>query len=261
MRTGLAVVGAALLLFMGAVLTLGPFGDPEERSTEVTGISRVEISGASGNVQVRYRPGDTGVVHEKVSRNRWWSHDSQVHHRVENGTLVLDANCGWRCQVDYEVTLPAEVPVTGDLGSGDLRVSGMRSVQADVKSGSVELEDISGRVEVRASSGDIRLADVQGDVVVRTGSGEISGSDLRGRQLTAESGSGDVELAVSEAESVRVETGSGDIELTVPPGAYAVKSRTGSGEEEIEVPVDPNARQELLLSTGSGSIRVDNWED
>ena len=60
---------------------------------------------------------------------------------------------------------------------------------------------------------------------------------------------------------MRVETGSGDIELTVPPGAYAVKSRTGSGEEEIEVPVDPNARQELLLSTGSGSIRVDNWED
>lgn len=250
-----------VLLGVGA-LTWGDAGGHESRASALSGVQRIEIDSGSGNVDVRYVPGSRGEVRQ--TRNGWfsgwsggWSGDaSEPLHRLDDGRLVLDTDCGWNCSVDYLVTLPTAVPVTGRMGSGSLEVSGMSSVDVEVGSGPIELRGIDGPVTARTGSGPVELADITGRVDVESGSGRIEGRDLSSRDVTARTNSGGVELELLESGSVRVETGSGGIDLTVPRAAYRVDADTGSGSTEIEVDRDPAAERSLELSTGSGGIDV-----
>ncbi|MER7079207.1 Putative adhesin [Saccharopolyspora kobensis] len=275
-RVGLAIGGAALVLIGGAVAFGGPLSTTQQRTDPVIGVDRVRLGDGSGSVEIRYEPGGRGEITQKVER--WgaalWGGSDEVEHRVEGGELVLETDCGWNCDVSYEVTLPAQVPVEGRLGSGGLTVVGMRSVQAEISSGSVELRDIAGPVGVRASSGGVRvsgtdspvdvrsnsgsieLADLGGRVEAETGSGGITGTGLRGAEIVASSGSGSIELELTGPQRAEVSTGSGGIDLVVPADRYRVDTDTGSGGADIQVPQDPTAAKRLTLSSGSGSISV-----
>lgn len=257
-RTGLAVAGAALVLIGGGVLSWGPFsGSPEARATQLGGIDSVELVGGRGDVEVRLAPGGAARVEERPS-SRWFGADQDgFTHRVEGGKLLLDGDCGWNCAVDYVVTLPAAVPIEGDLGSGSLGVVGMSSVEAEVGSGAVSVRDVAGQVRVRTGSGSIELAELGGDLDVRTGSGEIEGSGILGRDVDARTTSGDIELRLLDPGKLEAETGSGEIALSVPSDEYRVDADTGSGDTEIDVAQDANAARELSLSSGSGDIRVE----
>ncbi|QUH05516.1 DUF4097 family beta strand repeat protein [Saccharopolyspora erythraea] len=255
-RVGLAVGGAALVLLGGAALAWGQFGGQDRtRTVPVDGVSAVELLEGSGSVAVRYEPGARGEVQERISSSGFWG-GGESRLRVDGGRLVLDTSCGWNCSVDYQVTLPAPVPVTGELGSGDLEVAGMASVDARLGSGGADVRDVAGAVSVETGSGSVSLAGLGGDVDVRTGSGGVDGRELRGGRFRAELSSGTVAAELTAPQEVDVRTSSGGIELEVPQGAYRVRADTGSGGEEIDVTQDPNAPRSLELSTGSGSIQV-----
>ncbi|GAA4610934.1 DUF4097 family beta strand repeat-containing protein [Saccharopolyspora hordei] len=275
-RLGLAIGGVALVLLGGAVAAWGALDRDEERTDPVAGIGRVVLDGGSGSVEVRYAPGGRGQVTQHVQR--WglaaWGDGDEAGHRVEGDTLVLDAGCGWNCSVSYQVTLPTPVPVEGELDSGSLSAVGMRSVRAEFRSGSVDAREVSGPVDVRTGSGSVHLAGVDGPVTVRTrsgsidladvagrveakaGSGGISGADLRGAEVVVETGSGQIELQLTGPRSAEVTTGSGGIDLTVPADRYRVETDTGSGGVDVDVVQDPAAEKRLVLSTGSGDVRV-----
>ncbi|MCI2419594.1 DUF4097 domain-containing protein [Saccharopolyspora sp. K220] len=275
-RVGLAVGGAVLVLLGGAALTWGPLASAEERTTALDGINGVELANGSGDVEVRYVPGGRAEITQRVQRwgAAFFSEGDEVEHRVEGGALVLATACGWNCSVDYQVTLPSPVPVRGNLDSGSLRVVGMQSVRTEIGSGSVEVSDIDGPVDVRTGSGSVRVSQVDGPVDAHTGSGEITlaglggnvqaetgsgdidGRDLRGAEIVATTQSGNAELHLVGPQSAEVSTGSGDVELTVPDERYRVDTDTGSGDVDIQVPQDPAAAKRLELSTGSGNIVV-----
>ncbi|GAA0506744.1 hypothetical protein GCM10011581_41760 [Saccharopolyspora subtropica] len=258
-RVGLAVGGAVLVLLGGVALTWGPLATAEERTTALDGIDRVELVDGSGDVQVRYVPGARGQVVQRV--HRWgaafWGGGDAVEHRVEDGALVLDADCGWNCSVDYEVTLPVPVPVTGDLGAGSLHVVGMREVRAEVGSGEIEVAQVDGPVDVRTGSGSIILDRLTGEVDATTGSGDIEGRGLSAADLVLDTDAGSIDLRMTTAPtSAELTTGSGDIELTVPAESYRVDSDSGAGDVNVDVAEDPQSPRHLKLSTGSGDIRV-----
>ncbi|RKT84633.1 Putative adhesin [Saccharopolyspora antimicrobica] len=276
-RVGLAVGGAALVLIGGAVAFWGPLSTAQQRTDPVVGVDRVRLGDGSGSVEVRYEPGGSPEVTQKVERwgaAFWSSGGNEVEHRVEGGELVLETDCGWNCSVSYEVVLPAQVPVEGELGSGGLTVVGMASVQAEVSSGSVELVDIAGPVGVRASSGGVRvsgtdspvevrsnsgsieLVDLGGRVEAEASSGGITGTGLRGAEIVATSSSGSIELELTGPQRAEVSTSSGGIDLVVPADRYRVDTDTGSGGADIQVPQDPSAAKRLTLSSGSGHISV-----
>ncbi len=198
-RTGLAVAGAALVLLGGAALTWGSTDeDAEPRVVDALAANRgVEVDSGSGDVEVRRIPGARAEVQQQV--HRWWGgvFGDQQHYTVDRGQLRLDGDCGWNCSVSYVVTLPAPVPVTGELGSGGLDVAGMASVDTEVGSGSVRVHQVQGPVRARTGSGEIQLADLGDKVDVDTHSGEIEGRDIRGSEVHAHSGSGGVSLALS----------------------------------------------------------------
>ncbi|MER7013123.1 DUF4097 family beta strand repeat-containing protein [Saccharopolyspora sp. NPDC000359] len=256
-RVGLAIGGAALVLIGGAVAFGGPLSSTQQRTDPVGGVDRVQLGDGAGSVEIRYVPGGRGEVTQRVER--WgaalWGGDDEVVHRVEDGELVLDTSCGWNCEVSYQVALPAPVPVAGELGSGSLTVVGMRSVQAEVGSGSIDLRAISGPVTARTGSGSVHVRDVDEPVEVRSGSGRIELVDLGGR-VEAETGSGEITGADLRGAEIVADSGSGSIELRLPADRYRVSTDTGSGDADVRVAQDPSASKQLTLSTGSGEIRV-----
>lgn len=272
-RVALAAAGAALVLFGGVVLTWGSVQSGGERSTQVGGVERVRIDGRSGGVRIRYAPDGNGAVEQRVRR---WAvfGDEEPNHRVEGGTLVLNGDCGWWCSVEYDVVLPAAVPVSGHVGSGDVDVSGMRSVNVEVGSGGIDLDGIersveartgsgsvavrntSGPVEARSGSGEIELEAIDGRLRAHTGSGEIRGEGIASPEVYARSNSGGVRLGLTGPRDAELSTGSGEVEVSVPRDDYRVDSRSGSGDVSIDVPRDPAADKRLKLTTGSGNITV-----
>ncbi|KAA5829057.1 DUF4097 domain-containing protein [Saccharopolyspora hirsuta] len=275
-RVGLAIGGAALVLVGGAVAFWGPMSSAEQRTDPIGEVDRVQLGDGAGSVEIRYAPGGRGEVTQQV--RRWgaalWGGDGAVEHRVEGGALVLDTDCGWGCSVSYQVTLPAPVPVEGELGSGSLTVVGMRSVQAEVGSGEVDVQEVPGPVNVRASSGSVQVRGADGPVEVRTGSGHveladlggrveveassggITGRGLRGAEIVADASSGSIELELTGPRNASLSTGSGGIDLVVPADRYRVDADAGSGGADIEVVQDPSAEKRLTLSSGSGHINV-----
>lgn len=256
-RLGLAIGGAALVLLGGTALVWGNFGAERDLATTVDSIRSVKIDGGPGDVEVRYVPGAPAEVRQH--ERRWglpipWSHMRKPY--VSHGELRLETRCGWSCTMKYVVTVPAPVPVAGRLGSGDVKVRGMASVDARLGSGSADVRDVAGPVKLHSGSGDIKLSNIVGKVEVESGSGEIIGHDLRTPDVIARAGSGDIKLALTSPTSVTAHTESGEVDLVVPPGSYRVNVHTGSGSKDIGVGTDPNAARVLSLDTGSGDIRV-----
>lgn len=274
-RVALAVAGAALVLFGGVVLTWGTVQLGGERSTRVDAVERVRIDGRSGDVRIRYAPDGDGAVEQRVRRWAVFGSD-EPNHRVEGGTLVLNGDCGWWCSVEYDVVLPAAVPVEGHVGAGDVRVSGMRSVNVEVGSGGIDLtgierwvqartgsgsvavRDTSGPVEARSGSGEIELEAIDGRLRAHTGSGRIRGEGIASEQVYARSNSGGVRLDLTGPREAELSTGSGEIDVSVPQDSYRVDSRSGSGNVSVDVRRDPDADRRLELTTGSGNINVDS---
>ncbi|GAB2761022.1 hypothetical protein GCM10027174_42010 [Salinifilum aidingensis] len=296
MRTGLAIAGVVLVL-----LGLGVLGydllsrDERTQRYPLRGIEAVRLAGGSGSVAIT-RSAQAEASVEQSERGWYWPFADPSGHprfRVEGSTLVLDADCGTWCGVDYRVVLPERAAVRGELGSGDLHLRGVRDVDARVGSGSIDASDVAGGVTASSGSGEVRLTDVAGPVEAETSSGGIDANDLRGERVTARSGSGDVRLAdargrvhletssgdvegrrlagaevtarsgsgaarldLLDPRRVRVDVSSGAIDLAVPHRGYDVRAETGSGRTSVAVPQDPRSSRLLELSTGSGAITV-----
>ncbi len=148
--------------------------------------------------------------------------------------------------LDVAARLPAALPIAVELGSGDVEVRDMGSVNVDmgsgdllvsragairlsIGSGDAEIETVAGEVRVEVGSGDVVLRDAGSLLVTRLGSGDLNGRDIRGDVLIEQLGSGDIELA-GIGGSVEVEDiGSGDLSVEDVAGDLRVDD-IGSGD-------------------------------
>jgi len=270
-RLAVAVVGAA-----GAVVALGACDLAErQRYEEDTVISeeieRVQIEGGSGQVSISTGSGSGTSVHTTVEYRG--NRPTAATHRTEDGNLVLTADCGRNCSVDFRVTVPAGVTVTGRIGSGDIDLTGVAGVDVESGSGTVTVADVRGSVQAEAGSGDMTARGITGNVELWTGSGRITVTDVTGTvavtadsgdinarevggNIDARTGSGTIDVRLASPASVTADAGSGDISVTVPAGSYRVLTDTGSGDRTVSVPDQPGAPHLLDVHTGSGSITV-----
>jgi hypothetical protein len=84
--------------------------------------------------------------------------------------------------------------VEGDVGSGDLVVDGATAVSVDVGSGDAVLKRVQGDVRASVGSGDVDMLDVGPIASLSAGSGSISVEGVRGDARIASVGSGDIAL-------------------------------------------------------------------
>ena len=253
MARPLLALGGIVLVGIGVATAFGwgwGWGSSFDTTTPLTATIRsVRLDGDSGTVKIR--TGSAASVHQHVSYH-WQGKPGDAFH-VDGDQLVL-AGCGNHCSADFEVVVPAGIPVTGKLDSGGLEVVGASSVDVQADSGHAKVEDVSGPVKLRLDSGSIELSNV-GEVQLHSDSGSIKGEGIRGPvDVTASSGS--VKLALSQANDVKVKADSGSVDLTVPGGPYRISGSSDSGHRSISVPTDGSAPRTLDLTTDSGSVTV-----
>ncbi|MEV4050964.1 DUF4097 family beta strand repeat-containing protein [Amycolatopsis sp. NPDC049688] len=253
MARPLLALGGIVLIGVGLATAFGwGWGsDFENTDTVSQTIRSVKLEADSGSVKIRAGSG-AATVRQEVGYH-WRGKPEGPFYRVEGDQLVL-GSCGTNCTVDFEVVVPAGVPVTGTVDSGGLDVAGMSSVDVSVDSGHAKVEDVAGAVKLRMDSGSIDLADV-GPVQLQSESGSITGSGVHG-PVDVTSSSGSVEFTLVQANDVKVHAESGGIDLTVPGGPYRVEGGSDSGHRDIGVRNDGTAQHVLDLTTESGSVTV-----
>lgn len=249
-----------LLAVVGAVAVAGLVGcDDVARTrldysnTEKVAIKEIVIEPGAGNVTVTTSDTQQVDIRRVVHYN---GAEPDTAYKINGTVLQLAIECGQFCRVDYEIVAPKGVAIRGELGSGDLSLTGVSTVDLRTGSGNVEITEASGAVKVQAGSGDMTITDVGGNLDTRTGSGNIDASGLSGALNAARTGSGDVSLSLTKSGAVRTHTGSGNVDVAVPAGSYRVDARTGSGEKVLGVASSPTGTYLLDVETGSGDITL-----
>jgi len=118
------------------------------------------------------------------------------------------------------------------------------SLDAETTNGSVSVEGVEGRMDLRAENGSISLRDVAGEVRGRTSNGSVSavldGSSWKGEGLDLTTSNGSVTLEIPKAYNARLETG------------------TVNGGMNIDFPVTVQGfiGRRITTTLGSGGPRV-----
>lgn len=215
-------------------------------------VTALRFDNDSGDVTVR--AGDRPSV-KRVIHYRGTEPDGQTH-RLEQDKLILESCPTNNCWIDYEVIVPEGTVVAGQVGSGDITVSGVAEAAVRSDSGAIDVSDIDGDATAEAGSGGVTLSTITGVTTVRADSGEIEGTGLGG-PTTAESSSGSISVTLSQAQDVHVTASSGDVTATVPAGRYRVLTETSSGDVQSDVAntTDGDHRVELRTSSGDVTLR------
>jgi Putative adhesin len=234
-------------------------------------------AGSAGSVIVTARrhgsgqgpnPDDTKVLYNQAQDNQ--GHD---HLTIGSDPILRD--------IDYDVTVPASAQVQVVVNSGSISASGISGIAIDTGSGSLDVENVQGPVNIHTDSGDITARNIKGQMTMEAGSGSIRVTGANG-QLKATTHSGDVivrsgtlsgqsalktdsgsvrfEGALDAKGSYQLSTNSGDIDLTLPANtAFQLAATTGSGNVNNafgsnSVGVTPRAQ--ITATIGSGSVVV-----
>lgn len=115
--------------------------------------------------------------------------------------------------IDLEVTMPRNLGLDIDDGSGDLSVEDLAAdVAIDDGSGGIHVSRIQGNLEIEDNSGEIEVRDVTGDVRIDDGSGSITVVGVGG-QITVDDGSGGIDIDDVGRDVIIVDAGSGGVHI------------------------------------------------
>lgn len=254
------LAGLALLAAGGCDIAYGKFSDAK---TETVSITEIQLDGGSGDLTVTPGEKDKLEIHRTVSyqgRHR----PTTPAYQIDGGVLRLNTRCGNNCSVSYQIQAPEGVKVDGKSGSGDIRLTGVSTVDLSVGSGDIAVTRATAaasgaptKVSVRTGSGDLKLDGIAADLTAHTSSGDIKASGIRAPSTDLNTASGDITVELGSAGTVKADSGSGDVTLTVPAsGTYQVQADTGSGNVRVGVQNAPAGANQLTLRTGSGDITV-----
>jgi hypothetical protein len=181
-----------------------------------------------GDADVEITGGATAVEVRRVEQFAFGK-SSEERRTTDGGRFTVVSRCPdqvlGRCQTVYRLTVPDNVPLDIETGSGSVTLSGVRAT-----------------------------------VHVSTGSGAIAATAFCGFSLRATSDSGDVSAA-SECSADRLElrSGSGDVQAVVPAGRYRIDAQSDSGSTRVSgvTTVEDAPFQIQALST-SGDVTVES---
>lgn len=134
-----------------------------------------------------------------------------------------------RRDVRLSATLPDDLPVEVDLGSGEADIGGIGELELSVGSGEAVVHAVEGPVRASVGSGDIELRGVGALRIGSVGSGDLQAHDVDGDVDVGSIGSGDVELERVAGDIEVGSIGSGDLEAHEVQGGLRV-DRVGSGD-------------------------------
>jgi DUF4097 and DUF4098 domain-containing protein YvlB len=248
MRSAIALaVPLAIVACTGCVDIIGArvdnrYVEREEKRFTTAGRPDVSLFTFDGSIEVR--PWDKSEVEVIVEKR---GADKNAIADITVSATQTDN------RIDVRVEWPRHKGISfGFSKSARLIVSVPASSDIAAKSGdgSIDIERISGKVELRSGDGSIQARDLAGDVNVQTGDGSIT-LDGKFSTVRARSGDGSVRIHAAPGTSAGSEwdisTGDGSVTLELPDGFNAeLDAHTGDGHVDV---------QGLTLSNVTGEIR------
>ena len=246
---GLSLIGLFASACVDVVAVDGlRYVDRQEKRFTVQGKPELTISTFDGPIEVRPwdQPGVLVVIERRAAtREAAERIDVQVVQEGDRITVAVrrpDRAFDWGSGRSARLTV--SLPSSSDL-------------QARSGDGSVDVEGITGRIEVYTGDGSIHGSRLAGDLKLATGDGSIRLSEAGGT-LTAQTGDGSVNVE-GALSAVNVHTGDGRVTLVASPGSTATDDwtiSTGDGSVTLELPDAFSA--DLDAHTGDGRIAVED---
>jgi hypothetical protein len=233
---------AALLLApLAAFAAPCKFEAPRNLQLDLAGVRAVQIELHSQNLHMTGSESAKGLT----LNGRACASDSAtlanltVTQRRDGDQLLIDIGDenhftfnlfgGSYAYLDVNVQLPASVPVTLSVGSGDAEVSGLQQLQSIVGSGDLHVRQVSGKFGASVGSGDIDAHDIGSLELGSVGSGDFKAEGIRADAKVGSVGSGDVVLR-KVGGGVHADTlGSGDFSVSDVTGDFTLGAK-GSGD-------------------------------
>jgi DUF4097 and DUF4098 domain-containing protein YvlB len=255
MRTMVPIALAAVLAGPGCIDLVGAdegkYVERETRHFTTSAIPEINLATFDGAIEVRsWDKPEVEVTIEKRAITKEAAATIEIH-AMQSGN---------------QVTVDAKVPKTSGFGihfndsrSAKLIVSApaTSNLRASSGDGSITVERISGRLDLRSGDGSIRGRDLGGDVKAHTGDGSIRLDGMSGA-LDVDTGDGRVVVS-GKLSTVRARSGDGGVTIhadsgSAPGGDWDIA--TGDGPITLEVPETFDA--ELDARTSDGGIRMND---
>jgi DUF4097 and DUF4098 domain-containing protein YvlB len=221
----------------------------EEKRFTVSGTPDVRVTTFDGSIQIQsWDKPDVLVEIEKRGATRESVDALKVTVEQRGNTIEL------------EVKGPARESFTSigfhQSTSARLIVSLPRRSDVRAKSGdgSIRIERVNGRIELRTGDGSIRATDIGGETTLNSTDGTITVSGAEGT-LDLETGDGGVNVT-GTLTAVKLHSGDGSIVYRAEPGSTMTDNweiTTGDGGVSLFLPRDFAAQ--LDVHTGDGAIR------
>ncbi|TBR40175.1 MULTISPECIES: hypothetical protein [Dyella] len=238
-------------LFLASLLLL-PFaahaGDsncrhtaPRELKLDLAGVKSVQVEVRSYDLHVNGVAGSTGEIKGVAcASDEKLLPDLVITQHKEGDQLIVEmGTSGRHISINFfgststglkaDMTLPANMPLTVNVGSGDGWVNNVARLDSRVGSGDLHVTKVSGPVSASVGSGDMDVKDIGSLDLGAVGSGDFKGQGINGDARIGSIGSGDVELRDVKG-SVRADTlGSGDLTVKGVGGDLSLGAK-GSGD-------------------------------
>jgi hypothetical protein len=223
--------------------------DRQEKRFTVQGKPELTVSTFDGSIEVR--PWDQPEVLVVVERRAATREAAErINVMVEqNGDRITvavrhpDRAFDWM-HGGHSARLIISAPAASDL-------------QARSGDGSVDVEGITGRVDLVTGDGSIRATRLTGELKFSTGDGSIRVNGASGT-LTAQTGDGSVNVE-GALSGVTVHTGDGTVTLVASPGSAATDDWTiSTGDGSVSLALPDAFSADLDARTGDGRIAVED---
>jgi DUF4097 and DUF4098 domain-containing protein YvlB len=278
-----------LVFFSAIVLLTGCYNGPAvsgtfDRNYAVAGPIRLELTNASGDVDITGSADGKVHVHGEVRASGFGSESSQkrldetvsnppIEQRGDTIRIGKDMSRMRNVSIAYTIQVPRDTEISATVASGAQTIRGVRGpvkvqaasgsirvekierdAQLSTASGSISASDIGSEVRVKSASGTVTVSNTRGDVIVDAVAGVIRVSRPGGR-IEADTATGEVEID-GAASDVKAHAASGRVSVQGNPGADSYwELKTISGTVQLGVPASANLH--LSAEAVSGEIRTD----
>jgi len=224
------------------------------------------------------------------ARGDEWTHQyplkgrPELHVKTDDGSVRIETGTG--SEIDARVTTvgwrvaPGEVTITesqtGDRVEIEVRLpkdhhgfgSGHRAVNVNLRvpkeadltvhtgDGSIEVQPVSGQIDLSTGDGSITADGLQGGIHLHSGDGSIRATGLAGR-LEADTGDGHMDVR-GRFDALDLRTGDGGIEATAEAGSRVEAAWSlSSGDGGITLRLPDGLAADIDAHTGDGGIVLD----
>ncbi len=240
-----AVIGTACV----DIVQAAQYVDRHEQRFTVSGTPDIVLETFDGSIEVRaWDRSEVLVTIEKHARSKEAADALQVD-ATQNGNTVTVAvrkpaggiHFGWGTSASANLVVQMPASATLRASSGD---------------GSILVEQISGRCDLRSGDGSITARDLRGDLKAHTGDGSLRLTNVAGA-IDADSGDGSVYVD-GKVSGVRVRTGDGSIEVRAAPGSSAsLDWDITSGDGSVTLMLPDGFDGDLDAHTGDGHVEFE----